>query len=202
MLRIDNRVKFCGKSFENFYTKHGISQKNKTPYTPQQNRVSKRMNRILMEKVRSRLNGNCGIGILGKTIDIVSYLVNRSSLMDLFNKTPYEAWDGKKPPLSHLRVFGCDSFVHVLKEKIGKIDRKSKKCIFIGYKDGFEGYKVWDIVTRKTTYNKGVIFSEDGSISKVEYHKRKKESEKIEFEVNDEGHDSNESIEFYEEVEQ
>ena len=40
---------------------------------------------------------------------------------------------GKNLSLAHLRVFGCDSFVHVLKEKIRNLNRKSNKCIFIGY---------------------------------------------------------------------
>eukprot|EP00253_Pinus_taeda_P028323 PITA_28323 len=39
---------------------------------------------------------------------------------------------GKKPSLSHLRVFGCDAYVHVPKEKRTKLDSKSEKCIFIG----------------------------------------------------------------------
>jgi len=60
----------------------------------------------------------------------------------LEDKTPQEVWTGKKPSLSHLRVFGCDAYVHVPKEKITKLDIKSEKCIFIGYKDGLKGYKL------------------------------------------------------------
>ena len=33
------------------------------------------------------------------------------------DKTPHEVWTSKKPSLSHRRVFGCDAYVHVLKEK-------------------------------------------------------------------------------------
>jgi len=52
-----------------------------------------------------------------------------------------------------LRVFGCDAYVHVPKEKRTKFDSKSKKFIFIGYKDGLKGYKLWNPETRKVVYN-------------------------------------------------
>ena len=43
---------------------------------------------------------------------------------------------GKKPSLEHLRVFGCDAYVHVPKENKSKLDNKAEKCIFIGHKYG------------------------------------------------------------------
>ena len=52
-----------------------------------------------------------------------------------------------------MRVFGCDAYVHVLKEKRTKLDSKSEKCIFIGYKDGLNDYKLSNPVTRKVVYN-------------------------------------------------
>jgi hypothetical protein len=64
----------------------------------------------------------------------------------LVDTNPHEVWLGKKPSVSHLKVFGCDAFVHVPKEKRSKLDNKATKCIFIGY-------KLWDPVSRKTMYN-------------------------------------------------
>ena len=51
----------AGNKFEDFYKKCGIERQKTTPYTPQQNGVSKRMIRTLMEKERSMLS-NVGIG--------------------------------------------------------------------------------------------------------------------------------------------
>ena len=62
-----------------------------------------------------------------------------STLVDM---TPHEVWSGKKPSLSHLKVFGFDEFMHVPKEKRSKLDKKVVKCIFIGYKEGMKGYKL------------------------------------------------------------
>ena len=50
-------------------------------------------------------------------VDAACYLKNRSPTSALVDKTPYEIWSGKKPSVAHLRVFGCEAFMHVPKEK-------------------------------------------------------------------------------------
>ena len=52
------------------------------------------------------------------------YLINRSPSSSLGDKTPHEVWYGKKPSLRHLRVFGCEAYVYILKEKRTKLDYK------------------------------------------------------------------------------
>ena len=36
------------------------------------------------------------------------------------------------------------------RRKPTSLDNKYEKCIFIGYKDGMKGYKIWNPVTKKT----------------------------------------------------
>jgi hypothetical protein len=64
-------------------------------------------------------------------VSIACYLVNRSPSSVLDDKTPQEVWTGKKPCLTHLKVFGCEAYVHVPKENRSKLDKKAEKCIFI-----------------------------------------------------------------------
>jgi hypothetical protein len=52
--------------------------------------------------------------------------------------TPNEVWSGKNPLVAHLKLFSCDAFVHVPKERRSKLDKKKVKCIFIGYKEGMK----------------------------------------------------------------
>ena len=84
-----------------------------------------------------------------EAVETACYLVNRSPSSASEDKTSHEVWTGKKPSLSHLRVFGCDAYIHVPKEKRTKLDNKSKRCIFTRYKDGLKGYKLWNLETRK-----------------------------------------------------
>eukprot|EP00253_Pinus_taeda_P018302 PITA_18302 len=147
------------------------------------------MNKTLIERARSMLSG-AGLGqeLWAEAVETTCYLVNKSPSSALEDKTPQEVWIGKKPSLSHLRVFGCDAYVHVPKEKRTKLDSKSKKCIFIGYKDGLKGYKLWNPVTRKVVYNQDVVFKEVKGVIKHEV--QLKELENIEFEVKEEESDS------------
>jgi hypothetical protein len=72
------------------------------------------------------------------------YLVNQSPSSTLDEGTPHEVWNGKKNSLTHIRVFGCDSYVHVPTKNMSKLDKNDEKCIFIGYKDGLKGYNIWN----------------------------------------------------------
>jgi hypothetical protein len=80
----------------------------------------------------------------------------------LVDTTPNEVQFCKKPSVAHLKVFGCDKFLHAPKEKRRKLDKKEVKCIFIRYKKGMKGYKLWNFSSRKTMYNQDVVFREVG----------------------------------------
>eukprot|EP00253_Pinus_taeda_P035717 PITA_35717 len=133
------------------------------------------MNKTLMERARSMLSG-AGLGheFCAKAVDTACYLLNKSPSSALEDKTPQEVWTGKKTSLSHLRVFGCDAYVHVPKEKQTKLDSKSEKCIFIGYKNGLKSYKLWNLVRRKVVYSRDVVFREVKDVIK---HKEAVDSE-------------------------
>ena len=155
---------------------------------PPHNEVAERMNRTLIEKARSMLSGARLQHQLWVVIVYVAcYLVNWSTTSTLVRKTFYEVWIGKKPSLIHLKVFGCDSFVHVPKEKRSKPYNKAKKHIFISYKDGVKGYKPWNPGIRKTIYSQDVIFREAKSTSRNEDVPREGELEKLELEMKNEG---------------
>jgi hypothetical protein len=90
--------------------------------------------------------------IMGKGSGYCMLHGQSSTLASLDEKTPHEVWNGKKPSLTHLRVFGCDAYVNVPKENRSKVDKKVGKCIFIGYKHGIKGYKLWNLETEKVVY--------------------------------------------------
>ena len=55
------------------------------------------------------------------------YVQNIISHSALGFKTPEEMFTGKKPEVSHLKIFGCPVFVHIPKEKRTKLDHSRKK---------------------------------------------------------------------------
>ena len=93
-----------------------------------------------MEKARIMLN-DVGLSwyYWAEVVDTTHYLLNRSPTLDLIHKTPYHTWASKNHSLAHIIVFGCDSFLHIPKERRQKLDSDSKKCILIRCKDGLKG---------------------------------------------------------------
>jgi hypothetical protein len=85
-----------------------------------------------MEKARSMLSS---VGLeqrfWAEVVATTCYSINRSLPSNLVDKTPIEAWSGHKPSLRHLRVFCCEAYAHVPKEKQTKLENKALKCIFI-----------------------------------------------------------------------
>jgi len=55
------------------------------------------------------------------------------------NITPQEAWNGVKPSLEHLCVWGCVSHVQI-EAKRGKLDYTSFSCIMLGVSDELRDY--------------------------------------------------------------
>lgn len=71
--------------------------------------------------------------------------------------TPFEAWNGHKPDVANLRVFGSDCYVHVPKQLRRKLDAKSEKVSFVGYAPN--GYRLWN--GSKVFIGRDVIFNEN-----------------------------------------
>ena len=50
-------------------------------------------------------------------VDTACYLKNKSPTSALVDKTAHELWSSEKPSIAHLKIFGCDAFMHVPKHK-------------------------------------------------------------------------------------
>lgn len=167
-LRSDNGGEYCGKRFKQFCRSKGIQQEFTVPYTPEQNGVSERMNRTLVEKARAMLQDS-GISKVfwGQAVQTAAYLINRSPTSALdSNRTPFELWESRKPDISKLRVFGCRVFTHIPKELRRKLDPKSWQGIFVGYSPN--GYRVWDPKKEAIVVARDVVFVETEAPSKVD----------------------------------
>lgn len=143
---MDNGVEFTSHAFTLFCDEKGIRRELSARYTPPQNGVAERMNRTIQEKVRSMLS-MVGLSNVfwAEAVMTAVHLINRAPSVPLGFQVPEEVWTGSPPSYGHLRVFGCEAYVHMPKEKHSKLDPKSKKCIFLGYgSSGEMGYRLWD----------------------------------------------------------
>ena len=83
----------------------------------------------------------------------------------IFKKTPYELYNGRKPNISHLHVFGCKCFVlNNGKDNLGKFDAKSDEGIFLGYSLQSKAYRIYNKRTMSIEESIHVSFDESNAI--------------------------------------
>jgi len=76
-------------------------------------------------------------------------------------KTPYELFKGRRPVLSHLKVFGCKCFIlNNGKESLGKFDAKVNEGIFLGYATQSHAYRVYNKRLMTVEESMHVVFGE------------------------------------------
>jgi hypothetical protein len=81
-------------------------------------------------------------------------------------KTPEEMFSGKKPKVSHLKIFGCPVFVHIPKEKRNKLDPSRKKGIFVRYCEVSKAFRVYIPSHHHIEISRDVTFDEDAALKK------------------------------------
>eukprot|EP00794_Sanderia_malayensis_P003565 gene3565-biopygen3052 len=143
VFRSDNGGEYSSRAFDEFLASKGIVKQRSIPRTPQQNGVAERMNRTIQESARSMLHdAELPYIFWAEAVATAVILRNRSPIVSVENMTPYESFNGRKPDVSHFKVFGCDAYMHIAKEERRKWDPKSKKCVFIGYSLHSKGYRL------------------------------------------------------------
>ena len=159
--RTDNGGEYTSNEFEEYLRQDGTQHETTVPKTPQQNGVAERMNRTLIDSVRAMLSDSkLPKRFWAEALSTATYLHNRSPTNAVKGMTPYEAWTGVKPNVSHLRVFGCDAYPHIPKDERSKMDPKAKKSIFLGYGDGVKGYRLYNKEQQRIFYSRDVVFNE------------------------------------------
>jgi len=72
------------------------------------------------------------------------------------DKTSYEIWNGKKPNLSYLKIWGYDVYMkHIVSEKLGA---KLDKYKFMIYSKELIGYHFYYLVEQKMFVSKHATF--------------------------------------------
>ena len=136
-LRSNQGGEYLSGQFKFYLTQEGIVSQLSALGTPQQNGVAKRRNRTLLDMVRSMLSySSLPISFWGYALETVTYLLNLIPSKSV-SKTPTELWNGRKPSLNHIRIWGAPA--HVLRKEPHKLESHTEVCLFIGYPKGTRG---------------------------------------------------------------
>lgn len=114
-MRSDNGTEFVNNKMSNLFSSLGIIHQTTCVYTPQQNGISERKQRHLLNVARGLLfQSGIPLSMWPECILTAACLINRLPFSVLSEKSPFELVYGQKPKLSHLRCFGCLCFSYVL----------------------------------------------------------------------------------------
>lgn len=161
VLRTDRGGEFMSKDFAAYCEETGIERHFTAPYTPQQNGVVERRNRTVVEMTRSYLKEmKMPSEMWGEAVRHSIYVLNRLPTRALSRQTPYEAWTGIKPNVSHIRVFGCLSHMKIPNIHSKKLDDRSMQVVNLGREPGTKAYRVYDPVTKRVYVSRDVVFEE------------------------------------------
>jgi len=108
--------------------------------------VVERKNRSLEELTKTILNDSALPKCFwANAVSTACYVMNRVLIRPILKKTPYELLNGRKPNISHLKVFGCKCYIlNNGKDNLGKFDAKSDKGIFLGYSLTSHAYRIFN----------------------------------------------------------
>ena len=94
------------------------------------------------------------------------YLRNPTPMRALEGKTPYEAWFGEKPDISHLWELGCDVWV-LYEQHTSKLAAKAKKGKLLGFIDGAKAICYYDSVGHSVKVSCNFAFHEETRLVEV-----------------------------------
>ncbi|CAL8115927.1 unnamed protein product [Prunus armeniaca] len=141
-LRSDRGGEYTSTEFRKFCEDLGLERQLTVAYSPQQNGVAERKNRTIVEMARTMLyEKRMPIKFWGAAVNVAVYILNRYPTSALTNKTPFEAFSGRKPGVKHMRIFGSLCYTYVPSQLRHKLEETSEKRVFVGYGTCEKGYK-------------------------------------------------------------
>ncbi|GJT86374.1 putative ribonuclease H-like domain-containing protein [Tanacetum coccineum] len=167
IIRCDNGGEFKNREMDEFCTKKGTKREFSNARTPQQNGVTERRNRTLIEAARTMLaDAKLPVTFWAEAVSTACYVQNRVLVNKSQNKTPYELFNGRSPAIGFLRPFGCHVMMLNTLDYLGKFDAKGDEGYFVGYSLSSKAFRVFNKRTKKVEENLHVDFLENKPIEK------------------------------------
>jgi hypothetical protein len=105
-IKVDRRSEFLNDALRTWCATHGIEIHVTAPYSPAQNGVAERFNRMLVELARTMLTDVKLPEFLWEpAVAHAAYIRNRAYTKAVNGMTPYERWTEKRPNVSPTRIW-------------------------------------------------------------------------------------------------
>ena len=94
------------------------------------------------------------------------YVHNILSHSSLGFKTPEEMFTGKKPKVSHLKIFGFPVYVHIPKKERTKLNPSGKKGILFGCYEVSKPFRIYIPGFHHMDISRDVTFDEEATLKR------------------------------------
>jgi transposase InsO family protein len=161
----DRGGEYISNEFNQYLKKKGIEKETTPKNTPQLNGVAERLNRTLMNMVRTmlkdkELNNRFWSEALIYTVKIINRSWKKKT-----GKIPYEQLMGKVPEFKNYKAFGTSCMHHNNEEHLRKLDDRAFPGIFCGINSEDTAYRIYDINKKSIIISRDVKFYERGEIN-------------------------------------
>ncbi|GBP93131.1 Retrovirus-related Pol polyprotein from transposon TNT 1-94 [Eumeta japonica] len=169
IFRSDNGTEFINKEVREVFQNKGIIHQTSVTFTPEQNGVAERENRILVEAARTMLYAkDLPISLWAESVNTAAYVINRTGKSSIEGKSPYELWSSKSYDINNLKIFGTTVYVHIPKEKRHKWDAKGEKGIMVGYGETIKGYRVYFPQKSEVETKRDIVFVNNSPVKPIQ----------------------------------
>ncbi|GJU24649.1 putative ribonuclease H-like domain-containing protein, partial [Tanacetum coccineum] len=143
IIRCDNGTEFKNNDMNEFCGMKGIKREFSVAKTPQQNGVTERKNKTLIEAAKTML-AYSPTTFWAEAVSIACYVHNRVLVTKPHNKTPYELLHGRPPSISFMRPFRYHVTILNTLDPLSKFDEKADEGFFIGYSINSRAFRIVD----------------------------------------------------------
>ncbi|MBW0510825.1 hypothetical protein O181_050540 [Austropuccinia psidii MF-1] len=161
----DGGGEFKNNYFEQLCSKSGIKRCLSPAYTPQHNGISKRGNRSIIEKARCLLiQFSLPMKFCSEAIATAAFLCSLIPKKEN-NTRSFEHWYHQKPPLKHLKPFGCKSRIQISPQLCTqKFSPVSWEGVLLGYENNGSSYRILK------SWEQAVVISRHVVFDKITFH--------------------------------
>ncbi|KAI0494727.1 hypothetical protein KFK09_024870 [Dendrobium nobile] len=138
----DGGGEYVNTQLTHFLRTNGIQHRIACPCTPEQNGVSERKHRHIVETARTLLHtASLPLNYWPDAMVTSVHLINKLPNSAINHKSPHEMLFHTRPDYTMLRTFGCACFPLTPPPQRHKLLPKAQPCVFLGYSDTYKGYK-------------------------------------------------------------
>jgi hypothetical protein len=146
---------------EEYLEEEGVKHEFSAPYTPLQNGVVERKNRMLIDIARTMLGEfKTSEQFWSEVVNTACHAINQLYLHRLLKKTSYELLTGNKPNVSYFRVFGSKFYILVKKGRHSKFALKAIEGFLLGHDLNTKAYRVFNKSSGLVEVSSDIAFDE------------------------------------------